>query len=100
MVRGGRVPDVPGCRYHCIRFKKDLNTPEEVARTNRRSKYGIKQPNKEKRVPTRITNRVKKREELKSKITWDNIRFKKFEKWLKYHTRRLSTFFMDITKNA
>jgi small subunit ribosomal protein S12 len=42
MVRGGRVPDLPGVRYHIMRFKKDFTTPENFERKKRRSKYGIK----------------------------------------------------------
>jgi len=42
MVRGGRVPDMPGCRYHVLRGKKDLTVAEQVERTQRRSKYAKK----------------------------------------------------------
>ncbi|RYX80887.1 30S ribosomal protein S12 [bacterium] len=42
MVRGGRVPDLPGCRYHLIRRKLDFKTRESFNRKNRRSKYSVK----------------------------------------------------------
>jgi small subunit ribosomal protein S12 len=47
LVRGGRVKDLPGVRYHIIRGTLDS---EGVAnRFQSRSKYGAKKP-KEKRV--------------------------------------------------
>ena len=43
LVRGGRVKDLPGVKYHCIRGVKDLlGIPN---RRNARSKYGTKKPN-------------------------------------------------------
>ena len=42
LVRGGRVMDLPGVRYHIVRGPLD---PAGVAnRTHRRSKYGAKRP--------------------------------------------------------
>ena len=40
LVRGGRVPDLPGVRYHIVRGKLDLQGVE--GRKQRRSKYGTK----------------------------------------------------------
>ena len=42
MIRGGRVPDLPGCRYHIIRGT--LDTQGVQNRKQRRSKYGTKKP--------------------------------------------------------
>ena len=42
MVRGGRVKDLPGVRYHIVRGT--LDTAGVAARTQRRSKYGAKRP--------------------------------------------------------
>lgn len=43
-VRGGRVPDCPGVKYHMVRGKYDL---QGVAnRKTSRSKYGVKRPEK------------------------------------------------------
>jgi len=42
LVRGGRVPDLPGVRYHIMRGKLDFVTPETFNRVHRRSKYGKK----------------------------------------------------------
>ena len=42
LVRGGRVPDLPGVRYHIIRGV--LDTQGVAARRQRRSKYGAKRP--------------------------------------------------------
>ena len=42
MLRGGRVKDLPGVRYHIIRGT--LDTQGVVDRRQRRSKYGAKRP--------------------------------------------------------
>ncbi len=44
LIRGGRVRDLPGCRYHIIRGALDA---QGVANRNQgRSKYGAKRPKK------------------------------------------------------
>ena len=44
LIRGGRVRDLPGCRYHIIRGALDA---QGVAnRKQGRSKYGVKRPKK------------------------------------------------------
>jgi len=40
LIRGGRVPDLPGVKYHIIRGKYDLNGVKN--RKTSRSKYGVK----------------------------------------------------------
>jgi small subunit ribosomal protein S12 len=42
LIRGGRVKDLPGVRYHIIRGA--LDTAGVSGRTQRRSKYGAKRP--------------------------------------------------------
>ncbi|MCD6475695.1 MAG: 30S ribosomal protein S12 [Anaerolineaceae bacterium] len=42
LVRGGRVKDLPGVRYHIIRGKLDATGVE--GRNQQRSKYGAKRP--------------------------------------------------------
>lgn len=42
MIRGGRVPDLPGVRYHIIRGTLDAQGVQN--RKQRRSKYGAKRP--------------------------------------------------------
>lgn len=42
MVRGGRVKDLPGVRYHVVRGKLDTTGVEN--RKTSRSKYGAKRP--------------------------------------------------------
>ena len=42
MIRGGRVKDLPGVRYHIVRGT--LDTGGVDGRTQRRSKYGAKKP--------------------------------------------------------
>jgi len=44
LVRGGRVKDLPGVRYHLVRGALDASGVE--GRTQRRSKYGTKRPKK------------------------------------------------------
>ncbi len=44
LIRGGRVKDLPGVRYHIVRGK--LDTQGVADRTQRRSKYGTKKPKK------------------------------------------------------
>ncbi len=44
MIRGGRVKDLPGVRYHIIRGK--LDTAGVTDRKTSRSKYGTKLPKK------------------------------------------------------
>jgi small subunit ribosomal protein S12 len=46
MVRGGRVKDIPGVRYHVIRGVLDASGVAD--RTRGRSKYGAKKPKKAK----------------------------------------------------
>ena len=42
MIRGGRVKDLPGVRYHCVRGTLDLAGVKD--RKQARSKYGAKRP--------------------------------------------------------
>ena len=44
MIRGGRVKDLPGVRYHIVRGK--LDTQGVQGRARGRSKYGAKKPKK------------------------------------------------------
>lgn len=41
LVRGGRVKDLPGIKYHLLKGKLDFDWKEKYMRCNRRSKYGI-----------------------------------------------------------
>ncbi len=45
LIRGGRVKDLPGVRYHIVRGALDASGVE--ARRQGRSKYGAKRPKKE-----------------------------------------------------
>ncbi len=45
MIRGGRVKDLPGVRYHIIRGMLDASGVE--SRRRGRSKYGAKRPKKQ-----------------------------------------------------
>ena len=44
LVRGGRVKDLPGVRYHIVRGSLDLQGVKD--RKQSRSKYGAKRPKK------------------------------------------------------
>jgi small subunit ribosomal protein S12 len=46
MVRGGRVPDLPGVQYHILRGKYDFVAKERFERSARRSKFSVKRPKK------------------------------------------------------
>ncbi len=46
LIRGGRVKDLPGVRYHIIRGTLDSGGVK--VRTQGRSKYGVKKPKKDK----------------------------------------------------
>ena len=48
LIRGGRVKDLPGIRYHIIRGS--LDTAGVAGRRQSRSKYGAKQPKGERRL--------------------------------------------------
>ncbi|MBR6212280.1 MAG: 30S ribosomal protein S12, partial [Bacteroidales bacterium] len=47
LVRGGRVKDLPGVRYHILRGA--LDTAGVEGRTQSRSLYGAKRPKKSKK---------------------------------------------------
>lgn len=42
IVRGGKIPDLPGVLYRLIRGKYDFLAKENFSRMTNRSKYGIK----------------------------------------------------------
>ena len=44
LIKGSRVPDLPGCKYHLTRGKYDLQGVKN--RQQARSKYGAKKSNK------------------------------------------------------
>jgi len=41
LVRGGKVPDLPGLHYKLIRGAFDFSWVETFSRKNRRSKFGV-----------------------------------------------------------
>ena len=45
LLRGGRVKDLPGVRYHIVRGTLDAGGVKD--RTQGRSKYGVKKPKKD-----------------------------------------------------
>ena len=49
LVRGGRVKDLPGVRYHIVRGTLDATGVEKRRRS--RSKYGVKRPKEAKKAP-------------------------------------------------
>lgn len=65
MVRGGRVPDLPGVHYHIMRQKKDLQLIEFPPRIHRRSKYGVKRLKESVELTRRGAAKSKKKDALK-----------------------------------
>ena len=59
LIRGGRVKDLPGVRYHIIRGA--LDTAGVDGRLQRRSKYGAKRPKKKLRLEIMRKSKPKKR---------------------------------------
>ena len=57
MIRGGRVKDLPGVRYHIIRGTLDTSGVKD--RKQARSKYGAKRP-KPGQAPAATTGKKKK----------------------------------------
>lgn len=57
MIRGGRVKDLPGVRYHIIRGTLDTSGVKD--RKQARSKYGAKRP-KPGQAPAASTGKKKK----------------------------------------
>jgi small subunit ribosomal protein S12 len=81
MVRGGRVPDLPGVRYHLLRGKKDFNAPENRKRMNRRSKFSTKHPKgPATKLNPRLSRKAKQRKERENKTLIDEeiIKERKF----------------------
>jgi small subunit ribosomal protein S12 len=50
LIRGGRVKDLPGCKYHIVRGALDAAGVE--GRKQSRSKYGAKRPKPGQPAPT------------------------------------------------
>lgn len=57
LVRGGRVKDLPGVRYHIVRGA--LDTSGVKGRAQRRSKYGAKKDSKNAAVAAKPTGKKK-----------------------------------------
>lgn len=55
LIRGGRVKDLPGVRYHIIRGA--LDTSGVAGRNQRRSKYGTKRPKQDKQLQHQLRER-------------------------------------------
>ena len=45
LIRGGKIPDLPGVHYKAIKGKLDFDYKENFIRTKSRSKFGIKKIN-------------------------------------------------------
>jgi len=103
MVRGGRVPDLPGCRYHILRGKKDHNTAEEPKRMQRRSKFGCKSPTMSLQLKRRAIRKTERRERLKLGFSIDNDtleeRLLRIEANFKFYKEK-SLKFKPINNNA
>jgi small subunit ribosomal protein S12 len=69
LVRGGRVPDLPGVRYHLFRLKYDFTSAETFTRKRKRSKYGLKNLRKLKLADLGITEDISEDTPEESKTT-------------------------------
>lgn len=47
LIRGGKIPDLPGVHYKAIKGKLDFDAKENFIRTKSRSKFGIKKIKKQ-----------------------------------------------------
>ncbi len=65
LLRGGRVPDLPGVRYHVVRGKKRHELIEDPIRRQRRSKFGVKKEKTEIVYTRRGNNRQLRVDALK-----------------------------------
>ena len=59
LIRGGRVPDLPGVRYHCIRGARDFKGVAN--RRKARSKYGAKNEERARSIRTQGSRYRKRR---------------------------------------
>ena len=66
LIRGGRVKDLPGVRYHIVRGA--LDTAGVEGRLQRRSKYGAKKAKAKKMMFKIFMNRSIKNNEKKKKL--------------------------------
>ena len=64
LVRGGRVKDLPGVRYHIVRGA--LDTAGVEGRLQRRSKYGAKRQRQKNDVQNFMNSSIKNNEKKKS----------------------------------
>jgi len=60
LLRGGRVKDLPGVRYHVVRGVLDTEGVE--GRKQKRSRYGAKRPGREKKAGTEATEPAEEKE--------------------------------------
>ena len=84
MIRGGRVKDLPGVRYHIIRGT--LDTQGVSDRRQRRSKYGSKRPKQGKNMSRR--RKAQKRELIPDPRYGDDI-LAKFTNSLMKHGKKI-----------
>ena len=70
LVRGGRVKDLPGVRYHIVRGT--LDTAGVANRTQRRSKYGAKRP-KAKKEEVAGEGQSSQKENKFNPFCWRNV---------------------------
>lgn len=63
MVRGGRVRDLPGVHYRLVRGKRDFTHVETQERFQRRSKYGIRNHDRLRKIYKRHIKGLKRQQE-------------------------------------
>jgi small subunit ribosomal protein S12 len=68
MIRGGKVPDLPGVLYHAMRYKCSFIMKEVRNRSLRRSKYGLPSFKRSIGILKTMTIRAKRRQQLRESL--------------------------------
>jgi len=68
MIRGGRVPDLPGVLYHAMRQKCSFKMNEVRVRSLRRSKYGLKSFKRSIGITAAMTIRHKRKQQRRDSL--------------------------------
>jgi small subunit ribosomal protein S12 len=58
LIRGGRVPDLPGVQYRLVKGKYDFSPTEKIIRIYGRSKYGLEKLTPEAKEEYKQANRT------------------------------------------
>jgi small subunit ribosomal protein S12 len=73
LVRGGRVKDLPGVRYHIIRGTLDASGVERERQG--RSKYGNKETHRHTRLPSRRGDKMPRRKHIDRRVRLTDAKY-------------------------